>query len=137
MLIKVFILTGLIFGVLYPLRFWIRIKTPVKDSFRKFHLGLPNTVGGITVVLLMFMNIPLSTKGIVLLWKAVLVIISRYSWKKEYPDARLMSIPPLMGMYAFVKVQNGLIGDDPALIVTEILGGVILCCIVFILTKNN
>ena len=110
MLILPTILTSLIFSVIYPLCFWICHKDPLKNNFHKFHIGLPNVVGGVTVVSLLFMDIPLETKLVVLLWKAVFIAVSRVSWKKQYPDARWMSIPPVLGVYAFYRVMMDLTG---------------------------
>src|SRR3989338_3253895 len=138
MIIPLTVLTSLIFSVIYPLCFWISCKDPLKDNFHKFHIALPNVVGGVTVVSLLFMDIPTATKLVVLLWKAVFIAVSRVSWKKQYPDALWISIPPFLGVYAFYRVMGDLTGAGgaPALIVW-ILGGCIFCAALFAMNLGH
>lgn len=138
MIIPLTVLTSLIFSVIYPLCFWISYKDPLKNNFHKFHIGLPNVVGGVTVVSLLFMDIPLATKLIVLLWKGVFIAASRISWKKQYPDALWMSIPSLLGIYAFYHVMADLTGaGGPVPLIAWILGGCILCAVLFAMNLGH
>lgn len=138
MLILLTILTSLIFSVIYPLCFWICHKDPLKNNFHKFHIGLPNVVGGVTVVSLLLMDIPLETKLVVLLWKAVFIAVSRISWKKQYPDARWMSIPPVLGVYAFYRVMMDLTGTGGvAPLIVWLLGGTIFCSALFAMNLGH
>lgn len=138
MLILLTILTSLIFSVLYPLCFWISYKDPLKNNFHKFHIGLPNVIGGVTVVFLLFTDIPLETKLVVLLWKGVFIVASRISWKKQYPDALWMSIPSLPGIYAFYRVMADLTGaGGPIPLIAWILGGCISCAALFAMNLGH
>ena len=138
MIIPLTVLTSLIFSVIYPLCFWISCKDPLKDNFHKFHIGLPNVIGGVTVVSLLFMDIPTATKLVVLLWKAVFIAVSRVSWKKQYPDALWMSIPPLLGVYAFYRVMGDLTGTGgAAALIVWILGGCIFCAALFAMNLGH
>ena len=138
MLIPLTILTSLIFSVIYPLCFWISRKDPLKNNFHKFHIGLPNVIGGVTVVSLLFMDIPTATKLVVLLWKAVFIAVSRVSWKKQYPDALWMSIPSLLGVYAFYRVMGDLTGaGGAAALIVWILGGCIFCAALFAMNLGH
>lgn len=122
---------ALAFAALYPLCFWIVGDDPVKNNFHKFHIGLPNAVGGAVLVAVWLMDAPLSLKIIVTAWKAVFLSVSGYSWKKAYPNPGIMSLPSLLGIYAFIRLQAHLVG--PGWIVTFIgaLSGLILCAAVF------
>lgn len=100
-----FLLSVLAFATVYPLYFWIPVRDPFKSKFRKFNLTLPNAMGGLILIAVWLIDIPLSLKLIVTLWKMVLFSVSRYSWRKEYPDAKLMTFPCLVGIYAFVRLQ--------------------------------
>ena len=91
MLTTISILTALAFATLYPLCFMISFKDPLKNNFHKFHLGLPNTIGGVVLVFVWLMDFPLSLKIILTIWKAFFLFVSRYSWKKEYPNPKLGS----------------------------------------------
>ena len=99
MLINFAILSGLTFSIFYPLSFYRGIRHPWKGDAYKFHLALPNAVGGVVVIALMFMPIPWAVKGVVLFWKAVLVGTSHYFWKRGNPDPRWMTVPCVIGIY--------------------------------------
>lgn len=138
MIIPLTVLTSFTFSVIYPLCFWISYNDPLKNNFHKFHIGLPNVVGGVTVVSLLFMDIPSATKMAVLLWKAVFVAVSRISWKKQYPDALWMSIPSLPGIYAFYRVMTDLTGAGGlAPLIGWLLGGVIFCAALFAMNLGH
>lgn len=138
MFIPLTVLTSLIFSVIYPLCFWIFRKDPLKNNFHKFHIALPNVVGGVTVIFLLFMDIPLATKLVILLWKAVFITVSRISWKKQYPDALWMSIPPVLGVYAFYRVMVNLAGTGGVIpLIVWLLGGIILCSALFAMNLGH
>ena len=138
MFIPLTVLTSLIFSVIYPLCFWISHKDPLKNNFHKFHIGLPNVVGGVTVVSLLFMDIPLATKLVVLLWKGVFIVVSRKSWKQQYPDALWMSIPVLLGIYAFYRVMTDMTGAGGLVPwIAWLLGGFILCSALFAMNLGH
>jgi hypothetical protein len=137
MLAKISILTSMIFAVLYPLCFWISYKDPLKNNFHKFHLGLPNVVGGITLVFILLSDIPWSIKWTVIFWKAALLTVSRYSWKKEFPKAPLITIPCILGLVAFYRVQAHWVEPGFPLAFAGILGGLILCASVFAMNLGH
>lgn len=137
MIAKITILTSFIFAVIYPLCFWISFKDPLKNNFHKFHIGLPNFVGGVTLVFILLTDIPWPLKFTVVFWKAVSLSVSRYFWKKEYPQAHVMTIPVLIGLYAFVHLQaHWMQGGIPAAW-TGLLGGLILCAAVFAMNLGH
>ncbi|MBI3617575.1 MAG: hypothetical protein HY210_05090, partial [Candidatus Omnitrophica bacterium] len=124
--------------VIYPLCFWIPRKDPLKNDFHKFHIALPNVVGGVTVVSLLFMDIPLTTKLIVLLWKGAFIVVSMRSWKQQYPDALWMSIPPLLGTCAVYRVMADLTGaGGPISLIAWILGGCIFSAALFAMNLGH
>ncbi len=138
MIIPLTILTSFIFSVIYPLCFWISYKDPLKNNFHKFHIGLPNVIGGVTVVSLLFMDIPLATKLVVLLWKGVFIAVSRISWKKQSPDVLGMSVPSLLGVYAFYHVMVDLSGTGGVVpLIVWLLGGFILCSALFAMNLGH
>ena len=93
---------------------------------------------GVTVVSLLFMDIPLATKLVVLLWKAVFIAASRISWKKQYPDALWMSIPVLLGIYAFYRVMTDMTGAGGLVPwIAWLLGGFILCSALFAMNLGH
>jgi len=137
MLSTITILTALAFAAIYPLCFMISADNPLKDNFHKFHLGLPNTVGGVAMVFIWLMDVPISLKVIVTIWKIVFFTVSRYSWKKAYPNPKLVLLPCLLGMYAFVQVQANLIGSGWTIAFIGILSGSIFCCALYTMNLGH
>jgi len=137
MLGTITLLTALVFAAVYPLIFWISYDNPLKNNFHKFHLGLPNTVGGVVLVFIWLMDIPLSLKITVTIWKVVLFSLSRYSWKKESPDPKLITVPCLLGIYAFVRMQEHLIGPGWSGAFVGVLSGMIFCAALFAMNLGH
>src|SRR3989338_8171156 len=104
MLITIPLLTALIFASIYPLCFWISARDPLKNDFHKFHLGLPNFIGGVGVVGLWFMDVPLSLKVAAVLWKAFFIFLSYRCWKKGPVNPRMITIPCVVGLGVFCLV---------------------------------
>ena len=120
---SIFILSALAFAAIYPLYFWIHVDDSFRSKFRKFNLALPNVIGGFVLVSVWLIDIPLSLKIIVTVWKAVLVSVSRFSWKQEYPDPKLMTLPCLFGIYAFIRLQAYFSVSGEAIALIGIFGG--------------
>lgn len=131
MLTTIFVFTCLSFSAVYPLAFWLVRGHPINEGFRKFNLGLTNLIGGFGLVLLIFMNVPLSVKALALLWKASLISVSAYSWKKEEINTWLMSFPSVLGIMACAAFQKEFISVNLESLAVVVLGGIILCVSLF------
>ena len=116
----------LIFGALYPLCFWLSQK-PISKDFHKFHIGLPNCVAGLGVLILLFWNIPLWIKIFVLAWKAVFLSVSYYFWKKPDISRRALTFVSLFGAAVLGVVQSQVFHVNILQLPATILGGLILC----------
>ena len=137
MLLTIPLLTTLIFASIYPLCFWISARDPLKNDFHKFHLGLPNFVGGVAVVGLWFMDVPLSLKVAAVLWKALFIFLSHGYWKKGNVNPRMITIPCVVGIGVFclallelviLPISSQFIASSiAAMMVSAIVGGFILC----------
>ena len=123
MLISISILTALAIAAMYPLCFWIRVDDSFRSKFRKFNMTLPNVIGGFVVVSIWLIDIPLSLKIIVTAWKALLLSVSSYSWKQEYPDPKLMTLPCLLGIYAFIRLQAYFLSSGGTIAFINLFGG--------------
>jgi len=137
MIATISLLTALAFAAMYPLCFWISADTPLQDNFHKFHIGLPNTVGGVVLVFIWLSPIPLNLKIIVTVWKTVFIAVSSYSWKKSYPDPKLMTVAVIFGIYAFVRVQAYYIGTHWTLGFIGVLNGLIFCAALFTMNLGH
>lgn len=137
MLLTIPLLTALIFASIYPLCFWISARDPLKNDFHKFHIGLPNFLGGVAVVGLWFMDVPLSLKVAAVLWKALFIFLSYGYWKKGGVNPRVITIPCIVGLGVFCLVLDHLVilplsfqfiaSSMAAIMVSAIVGGFILC----------
>ena len=99
------ILTSLSLGVFYPLCFLIHAKSPLKQGFHRFHLGMPLVLGGVTSAILLAGDISFFTKGVLILWLLTLAFVTLFYWKKEYPRAFVAAIPSFFGLFAFVSTE--------------------------------
>jgi hypothetical protein len=106
MFVKTVVLVLMAFVAVFPLYFWLPRKEPHTTRLRKFILTLPNVAGGIVLVIVWLTDIPILLKLLVTLWKISLISVSRRSWKKPYPDARLMTIPCVLGVYTLFCLQK-------------------------------
>jgi hypothetical protein len=136
MLASILLLTALLFSALYPLCFWFRFKTPLKTDSCKFHLALPNVVGGMTLVCLLLMEIPLPLKMLAVFWKAVFLAVSQYCWKKGSPNPWLLTAPSLVGLCLFVALQSFLIRQETGLAFISLLGGFVFFAALFIMFQR-
>jgi hypothetical protein len=110
------------FAAVYPLYFWIPATRSFENKFCKFNVTLPNAIGGIVLVTVWLIDIPLSLKLIVTVWKAVLFGISRYLWRRKYVDPKLMTIPSLLGIYAFIRMQAYFAASEGVIALINIFG---------------
>ena len=127
MLATISILTAFAFAAIYPLCFWLSADDPLRNNFHKFHIGLPNTIGGVVFIFVWLMDIPLSLKILVTIWKTTFLSVSWFSWKKEFPSPRLLSLPSVLGIYAFIHLQAYLISPGWTIAFMGVLGGLIFC----------
>lgn len=127
MLTTIPVLSFLLFGALYPLCFWFIGGNSIVTDFRKFNLGLANFVAGAGIVILLFMPVPWPLKAGVLAWKAVLLSVSSYSWKKEKINLWLILLPVVCGILAVGGLQGYFVNGTNALVPVTMLGGLILC----------
>lgn len=126
MLTKIIFLTTFLFSIIYPLCFLISASDPLKNKFHQFHLGLPNTVGGILVFFALFMSFPdwlkLSMGG----WIISSLLAAFWQWKKESPNPVIITLPSIGGLIIFPLLHQYWIGGDFNWVVSWLLGGFIL-----------
>ena len=139
MLITIPLLTSIIFASIYPLCFWISWKDPLKNDFHKFHIGLPNFIGGVGVVGLIFMDVPVFLKINAVIWKIFFLSVSRYYWKKGTVNPFVITIPCVIGSFIFSLLLMQLVMKPlmptisshflsfSSIILGGILGGFVFC----------
>jgi hypothetical protein len=83
------------------------------------------------------MDFPLPLKITITIWKIILFSVSKYSWRKEYPDPKLMLVPCLLGTYTFIRFQAFLIEPGWPIAFIGVLSGLIFCCILFAMNLGH
>jgi len=131
MLTKIPIFMSLTFGILYPLGFWLHYPDPIVSGFRRFNLGLSNFVGGLGVIGLLFQNISYPIKYLALIWLGLSLLVCFLSWNKKNTNPHLITIPVLIGIILLGKLHPAYIGTPASQIWSTLLGGGILCGVVF------
>lgn len=125
MLYKISLLTSHIFAVLYPLCFCISAKDPLKNKFHRFHLGLPSIIGGVLLVVILFSDLPYSIKCVTVAWTTTFFFMSRFYWKKEFPNPYILLIPVVFGLINFIQLQAYYVSSDWKILVAGILAGMV------------
>ena len=149
MLLLIPLLTALIFAAVYPLCFWIHSRDPLKNDFHKFHIGLPNFVGGVAVVSLFFIPMPTSIRTAAVIWKVIMLSTSKYYWKKGFVDHRMITVPCLSGIIVSNWVcfelvlkpllMKGLITSNALIPIyfINVLGGLVFCAALFAMNLGH
>lgn len=131
MLTTITVLTCLIFSALYPLCFWLVKGHPIDASFRRFNLGMANFAGGLSLGILLSMNVPENLKILACLWQGLTFLTSFLLWNKTDVNRWLLTLSSLFGVAAYAQFQNALLPSQPASIAVTTLGGLVLCISLF------
>ena len=131
MLTIITVFTCLVFSSLYLLCFWLVREHPIDTSFRKFNIMMANLIGGVGLVILLLMHIPLSVKIMALLWKGTLLSVSSFLWKKEKINAPLMTLPSILGIATLVQFQAQFTPVSWDAVFVLLLGGAVFCLSLF------
>ena len=130
------VFTFFIFGALYPLCFWLSAK-PISKDFHKFHIGLPNFIAGLGVVILFCLPVPLWIKWAALGWKVLFLSVSKFSWKKEDINRIAVSIVSVLGIALLGIIHSEVIGIGVQSLPVTVLGGLVLCCSVYAMNLGH
>lgn len=131
------VLTFLIFGALYPLSFWLSHQGPISKDFHKFHIGLPNCIAGLGVVILLFMEVPLWIKIFALGWKAIFLSVSYFYWKKPDINRMAITIVSLLGIAVIGVFQLYVIQMDIVWLPIIIIGGLVFCSVFYAMNLGH
>ena len=131
------IITVFAFAALYPIYFWIPIPEPFKTRFRKISLVLPNIFGGIVLIAVWIIDIPIFLKVIVSFWKIILLSVSKYSWKKPYPNPLIMTIPVVFGAYAVYTLKKYCVSSNWDEMVKGVCLITVICSVFFYIHRKS
>src|SRR3569623_629387 len=112
MLIKLSFLSFLVFGVTYPLCFWISSKDPIKHHFLRFHLGCPVFLAGLAIIGSYFLPIDYHLKMLACIWLVCALAITAYFWNKETVHLGIITVLCLWGMQLYVSFYHVLVSSN-------------------------
>ena len=137
MLIKIPLLGFLIFGVTYPLFFWLTAKDPIKHNFHRFHLGCPVFIGGLAIIGLWFLPVDPTIKNGGALWLFMALAVTALFWKRETVNPWIITLLCLWGIKFFAIVYSHIITPDAAQIIISILSGLIVSAIFYAMNLGH
>ena len=126
MLVQIPLLSFLLFGVCYPLFFWLTAKDPIKHNFHRFHLGCPVVIAGMAIAGLWFLPVEQSLKNAALLWLAGALAITALFWNKETVRPLATTLISLWGLKLFAAIYGLYAKPDILPIAVCMLSGLIL-----------
>ena len=137
MLVKIPLLAFLIFGVTYPLFFWLTAKDPIKNNFHRFHLACPVIAAGLAILGLWFLPSPQSLKSAGGLWLVCALITTAFFWNKESVHCWAVTVLCLWGLKFFAAVYSHVIGPDLTPIFISILSGFVVSAIFYAMNLGH
>lgn len=126
MLIKLSFLSFLVFGVTYPLCFWISFKDPIKHHFLRFHLGCPVFLAGLAIVGSYFLPVDQHLKLLAWGWLICALFCTAYFWNKERVHLGIITLLCLAGIKLYISFYSLLVSPNPKQIFSSLLAGFIL-----------
>ncbi len=126
MLVKILILSFLIFGVTYPLFFWLSHKNPIKHNFHRFHLACPIVVAGLAILGLWLFPFDGLLRGAALLWLLAALIITALFWNKQGVHLLTITFLSIGGIIVYGAIFAHLVADDLWYVLVSILSGLIV-----------
>ncbi|MBI4309074.1 MAG: hypothetical protein HY591_01950 [Candidatus Omnitrophica bacterium] len=137
MLVKIPLLAFLIFGVTYPLFFWLTAADPIKNNFHRFHLACPVVIAGLAIIGLWFLPVDQALKNVGGLWLLCALLTTAIFWKKETVNPWAMTVLCLWGLKFFAIVYGHMAAPDLTQILISILAGLIVSAIFYAMNLGH
>ncbi len=137
MLVKIPLLSFLIFGVTYPLFFWVSYRDPIKHNFHRFHLACPVIMAGLSILSLWLIpvNPHLRIQGLV--WLLAALALTCFFWNKDNVHVPIITILCLWGIRLFANVYADLVIDDKVQVMLYVLSGLIVSGIFYAMNLGH
>src|SRR5438552_3151649 len=98
MLVQIPLLSFLIFGITYPLCFWLTARDPIKHNFHRFHLACPVVIAGLAIIGLWMLPVPSGFNIMIGLWLACGLLTTAFFWDKENVNPWVITLWCLWGL---------------------------------------
>ncbi len=125
MLVEIPLLSFLLFGVTYPLCFWLTFREPIKHNFHRFHLACPVVIAGMAIIGLWFVSDHAALKNAGLLWLGCALFVTAFYWKRETVNVWVVTGLCLAGIKYFAWVASGFAGVTSSHLGALLLSGLI------------
>ncbi len=126
MLVKIPLLSLLLFGITYPLCFWLSFRDPIQHHFHRFHLGCPALVGGLAVGWIWFLPLSQPLKNFGLIWLMLFFFLTAFYWKKTKVNLWIISFLVLYGIKLYANLCGQWLAFHPVEIAVSLLDGLIV-----------
>lgn len=137
MLVTITLLGFLIFGVTYPLFFWVSAKDPIRHNFHRFHLACPVVLAGLAIFSLWLIPVDPYLRKQALAWLLVALFITGIFWKKEGVHVLLVTALCLWGLKLYAAVYAHLVSPNNVEILVSILSGLIVSAIFYAMNLGH
>ena len=137
MLVKIPLLAFLIFGVTYPLFFWLTAKDPIKNNFHRFHLACPVIIAGLAIAGLWLLPVDPALRNYGGLWLLCALLTTAFFWKQETVNPWAMTVLCLWGLKFFAFVYGRIIAPDLIRIFICLLSGLIVSGIFYAMNLGH
>jgi len=137
MLIKIPLLAFLIFGVTYPLFFWLTARDPIKNNFHRFHLATPVIIAGMAIVELWSMPVAPALKIAGGIWLACGLSITAFFWNREKVNPWVITVLCALGLKLFAIVYINLVAPNFTQVVVWVLSGLIISAIFYAMNLGH
>ena len=137
MLIKIPLLSFLLFGMTYPLFFWLTAKDPIKHNFHRFHLACPVIMAGLAIIGLYYLPVPVILRHAGLVWLACAFLTTAIFWNKDGVNPWVITLLCLWGLKFFAAVYGHLMQFNYLELAICILSGLIVSGIFYAMNLGH
>lgn len=137
MLIKIPLLSFLVFGFTYPLFFWLTAKNPIKHYFHRFHLACPVLIAGLAIVSLWFLPVPQGIRNAAAAWLCCALVMTAIFWHKEDINRWLVTSLCFWGLWLFAVIYSFMVNVDGVELFISLLAGFIVAGIFYAMNLGH
>jgi hypothetical protein len=137
MLVQIPLLSFLVFGVTYPMFFWLTARDPIKHNFQRFHLACPVIIAGLAIVGLFMLPVDQSLRNCGALWLGAALMMVAAFWNRDSVNIWLVTLLCLWGMAFFAAVYGQLFSGRAIEIVSCLIGGFVVSAIFYAMNLGH
>ncbi len=137
MLVKIPLLSFLLFALTYPLCLWLQVRNPIGHNFHRFHLGCPVFIGGVAVMGLWLLPCPQTLKNLAAMWVVAFLLVTALFWNKEKVHLGAVTLIVLWGIKLFAAVYSQFVSSNTTEIMISLLSGLVVSAIFYAMNLGH